>query len=126
MIFDTDVLIWYFRGRKKAARIVNATQERIISIVTYMELLQGARDKQELHVIRKFLKDFGFRTFPVTENISSRASVYMEEYCLKTDMSVPDVLIAATATENQLVLVTGNVKHFKAINELLIKKFRPE
>lgn len=37
-----------------------------------------------------------------------------------------DVLIAATDMENQIVLVTDNVKNFKAINELLIKEFRPE
>ena len=126
MIFDTDVLIWYFRGREKAAKLINTTNERMISIVTYMELLQGARDKRELQFIRKFLKDYSFHTIPVSENISSRASIYMEEYCLKIDMSVPDALIAATATENQLTLITGNVKHFNIISELMIKKFRPE
>ena len=64
MIFDTDVLIWFFRGRKNAANVIEAAENRSISIVSYMELLQGARDKKELQLIRRFLKDFGFRTLP--------------------------------------------------------------
>jgi predicted nucleic acid-binding protein len=36
-----------------------------------------------------------------------------------------DALIAATAAENNLELVTSNAKHFKTIKELRIKVFKP-
>ena len=39
MLFDTDVLIWMFRGMKKAAQLVNTTPERQLSIINYMEIL---------------------------------------------------------------------------------------
>ncbi|MYE87962.1 type II toxin-antitoxin system VapC family toxin, partial [Candidatus Poribacteria bacterium] len=48
MIFDTDVVIWVFRGHEGAAKLVESIDDRQISIVTYMEFIQGARNRQEL------------------------------------------------------------------------------
>lgn len=125
MLFDTDVLIWYLRGNGKAAGAIEEAQDRQISVVSYMELLQGARDKNEIKIIRSFLKDLDFGTIPLTENIGHRASVYMEEYCLKVEMCMADALLASTAVENHLMLCTGNNKHYKLITEIEIKMFRP-
>ncbi|AQQ71817.1 PIN domain protein [Limihaloglobus sulfuriphilus] len=125
MLFDTDILIWYLRGSSKAAKVIEDTSERQISTVVYMELLQGARDKKEIKIIRAFLKDAGFEILPLTENIGHRASVYMEEYCLKSGMCMADALLASTAVENQLAIITANRKHYKAITELELKVFRP-
>lgn len=125
MIFDTDVLIWYLRGNKNAADQINKCLSRNISIVSYMELVQGARNKHELQIIRKFINDLNFRTFAITENMSNRAAIYMEEYCLQNDLSVADALIAAAAVENSETLLTGNNKHFRVVQELTVKQFKP-
>jgi len=125
MLFDTDVLIWYLRGNEKAAAVMEKAQDRQVSIVSYMELLQGAKDKKEAKMIRSFLKDFAFEVLPLTENIGHRASVYMEEYCLKVHMCLADALLASTAIENHLTLCSANDKHYKVIGELDIKVFRP-
>lgn len=125
MLFDTDVLIWCLRGNIKAAKAIDAVPERAISVVTYMELLQGARDKRELKSIRVFLADNGFVIIPLTENIGHRASIYMEEYCLKVEMGIADALIGATAAEQKLTLVTGNEKHYRPINDISLQVFKP-
>jgi predicted nucleic acid-binding protein len=125
MLFDTDVLIWVFRGNPRAAKLLEAADERSLSVVSYMELLQGARDGREAKAIRSFLADFGFSTVPLSENIGHRASIYMEQHGLKTALGVADALLAATAVENRLTLCTANQKHYKPIDELPIKLFRP-
>jgi len=125
MLFDTDVLIWVLRGNAKAAKAVDNESSRGISIVTYMELLQGARDKAEMRAIKSFLTDLQFATLPLTENVGHRASIYMEEYSLSITMSMADALISASAIEANEVLMTGNEKHYKAVKELEIKRFRP-
>ena len=73
MIFDTDVMIWTFRGNTKALDTIDAATERSISSVTYMELLQDVRNKQEMISMKRFLSTLGFSILPVTANISSRA-----------------------------------------------------
>ena len=125
MLFDTDVLIWVFRGNRKTAKLIEATAERHVSSVSYMELLQGVRDRQELRTMRSFLADFAFRMLPLTENIGHRASIYMEEYGLRAGMCMADALLAATAVENRLELCTANQKHYKPIRDLDLRVFRP-
>jgi len=125
VIFDTDVIIWVLRGNAKAAKAVDDADARAIPVVTYMELLQGARDKVEVRAIKSFLADMQFAMLPLTENIGHRASIYMEEYGLSIAMSMADALIAATAIEANEPLITGNDKHYKAIKELDLKRFRP-
>lgn len=125
MLFDTDVLIWVFRGNPKAARRVEAAAERCISVVTYMELLQGARDRAEVRTIKGFLSEFAFGMVPLSENVGHRAAIYMEEYGLKAGITMGDALVAATAVESGLVLCTGDRKHYRPVKELEIKPFRP-
>lgn len=126
MLFDTDVLIWCFRGNENAARRIDSESgDRLLSIVSYMELLQGARKSLEKKWIHSFLSDFNFTVLPLTENIGKRASIYIEEYALKHGIQMADALIAATAIENGSELCTSNYKHFKCIEDLSLKTFKP-
>lgn len=125
MIFDTDIFIWVQRGNAKAAKLIDDTPERHLSVQSYLELLQCAENKAQQQVTRQFLSEFGFNVLPLTENIGHRALVYIEEYGLKSGLRAGDAIIAATAVENQLPLATGNKKHFKTIQELNLRIFRP-
>jgi predicted nucleic acid-binding protein len=124
MLFDTDVLIWYFWGRSKAAKVIEGDPAPVISAISYMELVQGARDKRELKTIASFFAEMGIPVLPLTENIGHRATIYLEEHALKDGMAMADALIAATAMESGLVLCTGNSKHFKVIKDLTLDVFR--
>lgn len=125
MLFDTDIFIWVQRGSRKAAALVDRTEERFLSIYSYMELLQGAKNKKHHQYVNDFLSSFGFVTLPLSENIGHRALIYIEEYAMSHGLRAGDALVAATAAENNLQLVTSNAKHFKPIKELKIKVFRP-
>jgi hypothetical protein len=125
MIFDTDIFIWAQRGNKKAAKLMEVSEERHLSIQTYMELLQCAKNKNQHKHIKDFLTAFDFLVLPLTENIGHRASIYIEEYTLTSGLRSGDAIIAATAVENNLPLASSNVKHFKMIKELKLKRFKP-
>ena len=125
MMYDTDILIWIQRGNEKAARLIEKDFEKYLSIQSYMELLQGAKNKAEQKHIRDFICSFDFSILPLSENIGHRALIYVEEYSLSAGMRSADALIAATSVEANLRLVTGNTKHFRAVKELQLKAFRP-
>lgn len=125
MIFDTDVLIWFFRGDRRAAESIESQTNREMSIVSLMELFHGARSRSELKVIRRFVQENGFRVIPLTEPISHLAATLMEEHALSGGLQVADALIAATARQTGSVLMTGNVRHFRAIPGLDLKSFHP-
>lgn len=125
MVFDTDIFIWVQRGNLKAAALMDAAKGRFLSVQTYMELLQCAKDKQQQRLVKRFISDFRFTVLPLTENIGHRALVYVEEYGLSSGMRAGDAIIAATATENGMPLSTGNAKHFKIVKELELKVFKP-
>jgi len=125
VIFDTDIFIWVERGNGKAADLIDASQGRYLSVQTYLELLQCAKDRKQQRLTKQFIADLGFTVLPLTENIGHRALIYIEEYGLSSGMRAGDAIIAATAVENNLPLATGNGKHFKAVKELNLAVFKP-
>jgi hypothetical protein len=125
MIFDTDIFIWVQRGNKKAARLIDRSEERYLSVYSYMELLQAAKNKEQHRYINDFLSSFGFVALPLSESIGHRALIYLEEYTLSHGLRAGDAIIAATAAENHITLVSSNARHFKPIKELKLKVFNP-
>ena len=125
MIFDTDVFIWVQRGNRKAASLIDGEADRFLSVQTLMELLQCAKNKEQQRTVKRFLADLGFTVLPLTENIGHRALVYVEEYGISSGMRAGDAIVAATAIENGMMLATGNFKHFRPVNDLELKIFRP-
>ncbi|MDR1744732.1 MAG: type II toxin-antitoxin system VapC family toxin [Planctomycetota bacterium] len=122
MIFDTDIVIWAIRGRVWAQRLLVAADSRAISLATWMELVEGARDKRELANLRKMIDDLEMRILPLSESIGALAADYLEKHALNDGLKTMDALIAATAVKHNSVLATGNAKHFKTLHGLRIEK----
>ncbi len=123
MLIDTDVLIWYMRGNEKAYQIVEDLNNFFISVVTYMELVQGLRNKKELSQLRKALHGWNTQILYVSEEISAKAMFFVELHFLSHSMQLADALIGATAITYGFPILSGNGKHYKAMKDLEIKKF---
>ena len=97
---------------------------RNLSILSYMELIPCAKDKNQVRTIGKLVRDCSVDVLPLTENIGHRALIYIEEYGISSGLRAGDAIIAATAVENKLPLLSGNSKHFRFIKELDLRIFR--
>lgn len=125
MLVDTDVLIWHLRGYPQATRRLDQLPNLTISAVTYLELLQGMRNKAELVAVQKMLQRRQTLTLPITEAITRHATELMEALTLSHGLQMGDALIAATALKHGMPVLTGNVKHFAAVPALQIEGFVP-
>ena len=125
MIIDTDVLIWYLRGNASAKEEVETNIPFAISAVTYIELVQGMKDKTEFKKFQKQIKNWKTEILHIDQEISARAIFYVQEYFLSHSMKMADALIAATAIQASDTLITANDKHYKYIPNIEIKKFIP-
>jgi|SRR5579872_4057304 len=112
---DTTILIESFRKNEKAKQFL-LTYTPHISDITTAELLQGARDKREETLILKTCA--GLSAISLTTTISQKAIKLIMQYHLSHGLLILDALIAATAIENKLTLVTENVRDFRFIGEL--------
>lgn len=125
MIIDTDVLIWYMKGNENAYRIIEELRGFFISVVTYMELVQGMRNKNELNHLRKALYAWNSTVLYISEDISVKAMFFIEQHYLSHSIQLADALIGATAISHGRPILTGNDKHYRILKDLEIKKFRP-
>lgn len=125
MIIDTDVLIWYMKGNKKAYKIVENSKNFFISVVTYIELVQGMRNKNELDKLRRSLHNWNSKILYISEEISVKAMFFVEQHYLSHSIQLADALIGATTIAYGLPILTGNDKHYRILKDMQIKKFRP-
>jgi predicted nucleic acid-binding protein len=125
MLIDSDVLIWYIRGNKNAQKTIHKNIPFKISVINYMEIIQGMKDKKELKSFQKCLKKWAVDIIQINDNISTRAMFLVEDYYLSHSMELGDAIIASTALENQEIILTGNDKHYKFIPNIQIQKFKP-
>ncbi|HAL93443.1 MAG TPA: type II toxin-antitoxin system VapC family toxin [Rectinema sp.] len=125
MILDTDVLIWYLRGNEKAKNAVETALPFSISVVTYIELVQGMKNKEEYRLFQKQIQDWNTDIIQIDREISSRAMFYIQEYVFSHSMYLADALIAATVVQRGEMLFTANDKHYKFIPTIQCKRFEP-
>ena len=124
-LIDTDVLIWYLRGNQNAYKLIHTLDEFCISSITYMELVQGMRNKQELKALQKTLRQWNVKIIYVNEEISAYALFLVEKYFLSHSMQIADALIASTCLVYDINLITANDKHYKVVKDLDIEVFGP-
>jgi predicted nucleic acid-binding protein len=125
LMIDSDVLIWYMRGNPKAYKTIEEQNGFFISMVTYMELVQGMQDKRELTLLRKTMRNWNAKTLYINEDISAKAMFFVEQHFLSHSIVLADAFIGATAISNGLKLLTSNIKHYKILKNIELEVFKP-
>ncbi len=105
-VFDTNILIDYLAGKTPARDELARYPGARISIVTWIEILVGARDKDEESTLKTFLNSF--ETIPLDEQVAEEAVQIRRQYRLR----LPDALILASARSRDALLVTRNTKDY--------------
>jgi toxin FitB len=110
LLIDSDVLVDHLRGHR---RLEVGQDELHVSAITRAELLSG-RGSEERR-IRRLLEPMS--DLPVDAAIAERGGRLRRQSPLR----LPDALIAATALQHRLTLVTRNVRDFDGLKGLRLR-----
>lgn len=119
-IWDTNICIYFLQNQlpAKAKEVIkNRTLDNHIgvSVITEIELLSWDQTTEnDTLIIKKFISSN--KIFELENSIKSKTAEIRKLYKTK----LPDAIIAATAIENDLTLITRNSKDFSKIDDLQI------
>jgi toxin FitB len=112
LLVDTDAFVDHLRG----ATELRPGRHRVhYSVITRAELFAG---NSATDLVARLLAPF--RELPVNRAVAERAGRIARE----SGVRLPDSLIAATAIEHDLAVVTRNRSHFEPIRGIRIRALR--
>ena len=126
VLLDTDTLSLFLRNVPKvmmeANNYLKFHKGFTFSVITNFEILRGLKIKNATQQITKFgLIRLQSRELQLTDSVVNRAAdIYADLYKRGLLILDADILIAATALENNLAVVTNNESHFNRITGLQV------
>jgi len=126
LLLDTDTISLFLRNEPKimseAGKYLKFHKGFTFSVITHFEILRGLKVKDAQKQILKFgLICQQSKEVNLTSEIINRASeIYANLYQRGQIIGDADILIAATAIENNLAIVTNNESHFNRIKGLQV------
>ena len=115
-VVDSGILIRHLRGQRSLVRLLRELgrkQDLAISAVTRTEIWAGALEGQA-YTTRRLLGRL--QTIPVDRDIADRAGdLIRRTHEQGRTLHMADGLIAATAIQQGMTLVTLNVRHFAGL-----------
>jgi len=119
LLIDSDVLIEYLRGRKKAQAYLTSQQSELrISAMTVAELYSGVRGQAEQQVLGEFIESFVI--IDISKIIAMKGGLIRNQYGPSHGVGLADALIAATSIDSCSTLVTFNKKHYPMLGEVIV------
>ncbi len=118
LLFDTDVLIEYLRGKDEAKSYIDSIQDIIyMSSITMAELYAGVRKGTESRKLEIFIETF--EVISLNSTIAKIGGLYRNQYNPSHGIGLADALIAATAKEIDAQVITFNIKHFPMFDNVI-------
>ena len=114
-LIDANIFFRIFKNDLLVKQLVENLDAGICATV-YIECLQGSKSNKDKRDIQLYLDNFSL--LQITPDISARAIDLIITYSNSHGLLLADALIAATALENDLTVVTYNVDDFKFIKDL--------
>jgi predicted nucleic acid-binding protein len=113
-LVDSDVVIDYLRGQADAVALLRELDDRgeqlAASEIVRFEVLAGMQPGEDAAIEELFL---ALEWIPVVEAVTRRAASLARQYrAVNVGVEDADYLIAATAVELEVPLVTRNVRHY--------------
>ena len=122
VLLDTNIVIYLFKKEKKYVDFVeNYGEENIgISVVTYMEVLVGAKNDREESLIQGLIDRF--EIIPLTVSVARDCAAWIRKRRQKSlrHPGFSDAVIGQTALALGTPLATNNPKDFAAFKELTV------
>jgi len=113
VLFDTDVLIEYLRGRPEVVipldELLASTASLAITPVSEAEIFRGIRSPEKQKTTRLLSS---LECLSIDHEIGKRAGEYLRRYSKSHGLEIPDALIAASAVVHRFSLCTFNWKHY--------------
>jgi predicted nucleic acid-binding protein len=113
VLLDTNILILYYRKQPGYKDLLHQAREMgwvYISAMTRLEIVRGMRDRERASTFE--LLD-AFETISITGETADLAGELIRSWKAHgITLGDADALIAATAIEHNLALITTNPKHF--------------
>lgn len=117
-LFDSTILIAHLRGDARATDLLVDSVDggALASVISRAEIEGGMRSGERSDVARLFE---GLDLVPVSDRIARRAGQHLRRHRRShPGIDLADYLIAATAEEENVPLMTLNVKHFPMLQGL--------
>jgi len=127
--FDTNIITAFLKNDlrvvEKVSKYLENFDKLTINIISYYEILRGLKDLGNVEKLKRF-GDFSQENELVLirkETIEKAAEIYAY---LKKDGNLiedADILMAAIAIVEDLILITNNPNHFSRVKELQLENW---
>ncbi len=118
ILIDTNIIIELLKGNQQIIERIRllSNEDLCISVVTYAELIFGARNKTEQLKLEHKLNEL--LVVDIDLQISKIFINLMKNYSLSHKLNIPDALIASTAIVTKSKVFTLNLKDFRYIPDI--------
>lgn len=128
ILIDLNIIIDFLNNQDSAVNFfkeITSDRELFISIISWAEVVYGFKKNKSFNkekLFQDFLEDYKIVIISIDKIVAEK---YLD---VKIDLEIKriplddfDLLIAATAMANNLLLATRNIKHFKRIKGLSLQ-----